>query len=405
MKHSVVEEFSEKIFRFLKVFGMSSFSIESGKSVTKALDVFFLLANLLIACSLLYGSVKYQHLFGTSDSEILELGNFVTYVSSVLVVITVMIMNFINRHKMWRIVQAIAKVDQILLDLDVKKDFRKAGVKVLVILPIIMSLALPVNYLVYISSRSLLKASLYMYTLFYFMLVVAILVGFKVGTYLRFKGMIASLERQSTVGTINKCDHVKKTDVELVGSLIDIYDTMVVISSSISEICGFLILLGFGLSFFHGIFTNFMLFKDWKDDGTFGSLTISSFCFEVYNHIFVFFVLFVCELNKKEVQKLLKTSNKILNQAEDEVLVAMLMSLNSFVERNPPIFSCGLFDFEWGLSYSVSYFSLSIELCPTDLEVLVFQMIAAGFTNVVILIQFDNDPRLNITLNDTRTLH
>lgn len=353
MAFSAVELSALKVFSFLKVFGLSSFSLKRHQSVTKPLDIFFLFTNISLSGFLLYVLLNYRHLFGASESEIVERGKYVTYIMSFVIDIATMVLYFLNRHKLWKIVQCLSKIDQILISTGVTVDFKKSGVTILVIFSFIMTLAIPVNYFLYYSSKSFFKTIIFIYSGSYFVINIVVLFYFKVETYLRYKGMVRLLEKISGVGSIKRNE---KSDIAVISKMIDIYDIFVQTNKTINFVFGGPTLLGFGLSFLYGIFTNFALVKDFIDDGAIEIVTLSAVCFEVFIHVLLFFALYGCELNNKEVENLLKACNKKLKRTDNKMMITMLMSFNSFVERNPPNFSCGLFDFNWGLAYSVSSF-------------------------------------------------
>lgn len=112
-------EFSAKNFFYLKFVGFGSFTVVDGKSVTKPVDVLFLIANMFFGFLICFWFVTHKNDFISSKSQIADYGNFVSYIASVLVSINSMFVAFIFRHRIWGMVRkgsmTIEKVSQMFV--------------------------------------------------------------------------------------------------------------------------------------------------------------------------------------------------------------------------------------------------------------------------------------------------
>lgn len=97
---------------YLKILGFRAISIVDDKSVTKPLDLFFFLFGVGFGVSICYFTVVNKDRLTSSKSEIANYGNYISLIASICVSIISMILAFIGRHKLWKIVVNFAEVDE-----------------------------------------------------------------------------------------------------------------------------------------------------------------------------------------------------------------------------------------------------------------------------------------------------
>lgn len=143
----------------LKLVGFAPFSVIRGKSVTKPSDVLMSIANLIVCSLLLVVLFKFRENFRSSSIEIINQGNFATYVSALIMAACFFVVFFIFRHQIWKIVMLLNEIDQKLLTNEPARDsFVKAfpiafGSMVLI--------AIPLSYYVYSMDLLVLKYTFY----------------------------------------------------------------------------------------------------------------------------------------------------------------------------------------------------------------------------------------------------
>lgn len=100
----------------MKIYGFYPVTFEKGKSVTKFTDVLFSLAALTLGAFIIYYVFLNKNEVLTSSSDIANLGNFVTFISSIVISMISLVMSFIFRHELWKIIVTIVSVqDKVLL--------------------------------------------------------------------------------------------------------------------------------------------------------------------------------------------------------------------------------------------------------------------------------------------------
>lgn len=358
MSKSTIKRTAIQTFKIFKVFGFASFTIENGKLVSKPIDFLFFGVNIFIAASLLFLAIKFRAVFLKSESELTEYGNYIAYIASNITDLLMMILSFLVRHEVWSIAVELSKIDQKLEAIEFFEDFSKIRRNTLLVFLFIMLWSIPLVWVFYIADGSLFKAVLFMYSGFYFMVCSGSVVGFMIQYYLRLKTInkiCDSMLEHSTcnVRTMNS-EHID--DYALIRTMIEVYEKLVKVNDSINICYGVPTMLSFAVLFCYSNFTNFMAFKNFRNNGKLESLTIASILVSFYLHVFSISVIYVCCLAEREARKTLKLSNNILNHSKDQMKVALLTAFNDLIARNTPKFTCGLFDFDWKLIYGVSVY-------------------------------------------------
>lgn len=103
-----------KTWRVLKFMGLSSVTIDGRKSVTKPLDVFCFLVNVLLGALICYFAVTRRMQIQSSSSSIAFYGNFITFVASIWIAVISMVCVFIHRHRIFSIVLALSDIDTMV---------------------------------------------------------------------------------------------------------------------------------------------------------------------------------------------------------------------------------------------------------------------------------------------------
>lgn len=347
---------SLRTIKVLKVFGFASITIENEKSVTKPTDFLFFIGNLLLGFILSYESIKYRKELVSSNSEIIEIGNFITFVASIGISLISMFLAFWFRHKNWDMVLNLKEVDNKFTEIGAKFNqdiYNQANRWYKFGIILVIFTAIPLNCAIYIIEQSFLKSSLYCYTLIYYILSVGTVVGIMNGIRLRIKLINEVLEPNLNKFKIVYVNKSSAGKTETYRALMDIYGRLMEVNDSINICHGIPTMLGFGFLFFYTIFTSFMAYKDISNDGALRGVTIGSLMYSSYVQLFATLIILLCASTENEAQQTLKQTNSVLKQSKNDVEVAMLISFSSFVKRRLPKFSCGLFDFDWTLLYGV----------------------------------------------------
>lgn len=347
-----------KTFKILKIFGFATFTVENGRAVTKVRDLFFFLQSFCFGVILIFISIKYKSLLGTSKSVIADYGNFVIYIASIFIALISMIVSFVQRHRVWSNVVKMSDCDRKLKEIGFFKHYERIASRMRLGIFGLMFMSFPLSVSIYFIERSILKACLYWYSAVYFIISVGSVVGLMNGTFIRFKSVtriaqsILDEQNERRISGKNKPD---TNNVELIATGYKIYRDLIEIYTSLNICNGVQAMLGFSLVYFYSIFTGFMVFRDLRDDKTLNNITIASIIYVTYLHIFTSSLIFVCHLVEQEPKKTSKILSSILRRSKNEVEIELLISLNSLINRRSPKFSCGLFDFDWTLVYSVSF--------------------------------------------------
>lgn len=101
----------QRFSKILKILGVACFSVENGKSVTKLEDVICIVLSILIAISTCYFSVIIRVDLAEQQSRISSIGNFLSFIASVVIIILSMLITFIFRHKIWSLAQKLDAIE------------------------------------------------------------------------------------------------------------------------------------------------------------------------------------------------------------------------------------------------------------------------------------------------------
>jgi hypothetical protein len=398
---------AESVFRLLKPFGITSFTVVKGKSVTKPLDVFCSLAELATGLALLISSIIYSEDLKTGKSDIVDVGAAVSCVGALAIDIIAVGLTFAFRHDLWNIVLSLRKVDEIFSEHQFVGENKKFKRRTAMTMLLFISLSPPIVFLVYSSHGSVIKAIVYLYSGLYYILLNLMTAVFISSIYLRLNSITKLLdlcwERERSVQHEWKCDN---RNTKVYKSMIEVYNTLMDTFHIINSCYGILMMLGMSLIFFFTIFTLFMTYKDIAN-GTVDGITIASILFAAYLTFFTIATIDSSVMTEREAQNVLRKCSDILKRSTNAKEIALIVALSSSIMRRPPKFSCGLFDFDLKIAYGVS----EVENYKIDIMInvrtfffqLLSQMLATTSSNFIILMQFDMASQQSI--NDTAVLN
>lgn len=264
-------EVAKQRIALLKIVGFSPISIVNGKSVTRPADVLISIANLTI-CATFFGVLfKFRENFRSSSIEIIDIGNFVTYATALIMTALFFVVFFIFRHRIWDIVLLLSEIDR---KLQTKEPAHDIFVKAFPIaFGAMVVLALPLSYYVYSMDRLLMKAVLYLYAGSYYVLSIGTVSAFMSSMFLRIRSINMHLEAM-----LRKPRNIDKKsvlrDIDEVENLTQAYAKIIDINQLINLVYGIPILFGYGLMFFHTIFTTFLALIDFKNNGSIGGISL-----------------------------------------------------------------------------------------------------------------------------------
>lgn len=340
-----------------KILGFNSFTVIDRKSVTKPMDLVYLVASISLGALTIYKSIQHRNVLATSDSEIVNFGNFAAFIASLLISIISMVHLFVLRHKVWKIVLIFIEMDDKLGTIGVVEDYKRSTIIVVSTIFSILVVFVFISIAAYILDGSLLKAFLYLYSGIYFLLVLEAPTACMSVARLRLitlNKICESILHYPSHLRIVKSKEQRKSDSEAIGTFVEVYAKLIEIQDMVNLCYGVPTMLSTGLVFFYSVFTNFMVYKNLTTNGYMDGAAISGVLFSLYLNCFMVAVIYLCTSSEAEATKTLKLSNQIMKRTKDEKVLVMLMSLNSLIKRNPLKLTCGMFDFDFGLIYSVS---------------------------------------------------
>lgn len=143
--------------------------------------------HLLTGCVLLVLTIVYREHLLSSGSEMIDKGNFATFVALILLVLSSMLISFFFRHKVWRMVLELECIDRALkangldgIDSRIERTALAATVFTL-------CFTVPILILIYMIEGSLLKICVYSYAGTYYMLCISAVVAFTNGGFALYR--------------------------------------------------------------------------------------------------------------------------------------------------------------------------------------------------------------------------
>lgn len=364
---------ARKYFAFLKIFGFAPFSISvDGKSVTKPTDALSLLFSLSTGCALIFMFFQFKSVI--MKDTIVDTGNFITYVASISISLVAMIVVFICRHRIWGIIELFIETDKLINKAGLYQDYTRYGNVIMGVYIFMLILLVFMTIVVYLLNGSLLKAALSLYSGANYVLSAGTVTAFVSAIQLRLESMnkLCTSMMTTSFGDLRikqvKSFSAKTDNIEIIRALIDVYAKLIEVQDSLNICYGIQTMLGFGILFFFSIFSFYMAFISVTLDGTLHGNNCAALLVTLYLTLLSLSIIVFCNRTENEAQKVLKLSNEISKKSTDEVEIAMLMSLDSLIKRNPLRFTCGLFDFNWDLIYGVSVLDLTLELPAVELS-------------------------------------
>lgn len=350
MAESMAMKLTRRRFRFSKFFGYAAVTIVNGKTITKPRDFLYFILVFLIGTSFLIESIRQRDKLMKENYGIVDYGNFMTYIAMLVIALISMINAFIFRHKVWDSLLVLLEIDSKFIDIGMKEDYSKRGKIFVMTFSIIAIQLFPLSFFIFIIEGSMLKAFLYLYSGFYFILSV----GQMVGSLNALNYRIMSIKKllQTLVDEVRTVKEDPRR-MKAIVSLIDIFEKVIRINESVNKCYGVPMLLGFGLIFAFTIFTNYMAIRNILD-GQFDNITKASVIFCFYLHFFMYAVIYFCTVIGTEAHKIMRLITALIKKTKDEHETSMLLCLGTLVKSNIPKFSCGLFEFDWKMIYGVS---------------------------------------------------
>lgn len=357
MSEDITIRYSITTLKVFKIFGIACFTIENRKPTTKLWDLFYLVNSVLIGISFLYMLSIYHDKLIVSKSEIVDMGNYVTYNLTLLTDIIVIMLMFVFRYEIWNLILNMHEIENKFKSIGRNEDFSKVAVGILGIFSAIVALSIPIAIITYNLHGSLLNTGLSFYSGMYFVLIVGMVISFIQGMIIRMQivyRVLESINRDRSYVTAVVDNNSRNDGLKIIRTLIEIYSKIIQLQETVSICLGVQTMLLFGLLFFCTILTNFIVIKNLSTDGFLSGSTVSGIIITSYYHVFVTAIIHVCNQTEIEAKKILKLINAIMKSSKDSTKVAMLLSLSFLIKRNPLKFSCGFFYFDWNLAYSVS---------------------------------------------------
>lgn len=240
---------------------------------------------------------------------------------------------------------------------DMRKDFQRRLKRISNVhatqLWLLTAVSLPVTYFFYLKERLLLKTVLYFYAGLFYGTQNALLVFFTSAVFIRVRNINMNL--QLMLDQPEKDFKDQQNDVEKILKFIRIYGKLIEVNGLLNSCYGIVCMLSFGLLFFFSIFTIFMTFKDFSDDGRITGVTQASDVYGLFLLAFTTVLIYFCYIPRREGEKSVQLANKILKVTKNETKIQILIAFSTLVNREKFNFSCGLFDFNWMLVSGVSH--------------------------------------------------
>jgi len=133
----------------------------------------------------------------------------------------------------------------------------------------------------------------------------------------------------------------------------DCYKLLIKEIDKVNSLMGLQTVLSYGLIYAYTLFTSFTVYKTLLDSEAFSNQVIFNILFCSYLNFYSLSMIAGCSMCTTEYNKMVKLLNGITKRCTNPAHKYILMSYAKEVRRNPPIFTCGLLDFNWILLFSV----------------------------------------------------
>lgn len=352
MAFNGVLETAKKRFLILKFFGLASITIINDKSVTKLKDLLYLLVNLTVGLILFFVAFTNQKEFRTSNLEIINDGNVISYLGAIVISLIATIVFFVFLHKSWEMILIFHEIDRSFGQTNLNFTFIRRILKAIFLS--VAGLAIPVGCVVLYRDRSIFKLAIFFYFGIFYLSSCAAIITMNSGIFLRVHTINFALVEmfKGSKNPKNFCSEGE--NIETISRFIEIYGKLVKVNRLMNLCYSIQAMLGFGILYFYSVFTLFAVFKDLNDKGTLEAKTFNAILRAGYMQIFSATMIYFCTLSERETGETLKLVNSILNRSKCETMSAILIRYGTLVKENKPKFTCGLFDFNWTLIYGVS---------------------------------------------------
>lgn len=322
MFQSTTSKIAAKIFSYFKVFGFCTVTIIDGKSITKPIDIFYLVSSISLGVFICSFSIYKRNNFASSNSEIADIGNFTTFFMSIVISIISMVISFIFRHKNWTMILKLENVERRVSKkaskaprLSLKSfQFYKIGfavdyeastnvLRLMVFLVVILNF--PLSLILYFLDPNFIKAIFCLYSNFYFTLNLTTACSYGFTIIRRIQSMTNVLSNLIIIpnykGLLISFENDEKYS-EIILELMNIYGELTEICQKVNLCHGFTNMLSFGLIFFHTLFTYFVIFKDFFDEGKLSYVTITSLVYSTFYNIFLTAIILCNTVKEREVR-------------------------------------------------------------------------------------------------------
>jgi 7tm Chemosensory receptor len=229
---------------------------------------------------------------------------------------------------------------------------------------VLVSFNIPLTGMSYCFDGILVKMFLFLYSNYYMSICIGTVSSYTSATTYRLNAMKNFLDLK--LQRKNSCE--KPATVDDYATLTKMYHKVLDCVDRINVSFSLQLMIGVGLIFFYTLFTSFSAYVDFIDKGHLTPITISSISFCVYHNLFLAAVIFTCCQIEDEAQGLALSASNLIKVIQEPHELAVLLTFMQMIQTRPPKISCGFFDFDWKLIYSI---------------------ISSAATNFVILMQFD----------------
>lgn len=186
----------------------------------------------------------------------------------------------------------------------------------LLALSIALLMLFPLLLFNYFNEFNAIKAGLYAYSSFYFLLNFALPISYMFGVNFRLLTLSQILKNKFKEN--QKLSNIKATktsfdDAYLYEVLTSAYNEIIKVCGMVSKTYGFQLMLCYGVTFFYTLFITFTVYTDYIDMGYLTKITQSSLGFCIFYNCFVVAVIVQCEIITARV------SSNLLKQKKGKI--------------------------------------------------------------------------------------